>query len=169
MLNNIRYILGDEGNPYGMVFLFLLLAVLDVAGIGLIPLLVHSILSDAAGGEAGRLAGMVFNITDKADMLLIISGFLLLLFSLKTVVMLISNYVIYRFSYNVMHKNRAALIKLVLDSRYEMMSNKSTADIINLLQLHINQSVSNYLIPVLKLVSDLLVAAAIFIFLVLDS
>ena len=168
ILSNIRYILGDTKNPYGMVLIFLLLAVLDVAGVGMVPVLIHSVLSGDAGGEAGRLLGMVFNITDQNDLLLIVSGILLVLFSLKTVVFLWSNYVVYRFSYNVMHKNRAELIDLALDSRYEMMSNKSTADIINLLQLHINQAVSNYLVPFLKLVSDLLVAAGIFLFLVVS-
>ncbi len=168
IFSNIKYILGDTRNPYGMVFIFLLLAVLDVAGVGMVPVLIHSVLSGDAGGETGRLLSMVFNITDQNDLLLIVSGILLVLFSLKTVVFLWSNYAVYRFSYNVMHQNRAELIDLALDSRYEMMSNKSTADIINLLQLHINQAVSNYLVPFLKLVSDLLVAAGIFLFLVVS-
>ena len=67
-----------------------------------------------------------------------------------------------------MHQNRTELISLLLNSRYQTIINKSAADFINLLQLHINQSVSNYLVPALKLISDILVSILILTYLLIS-
>ena len=67
-----------------------------------------------------------------------------------------------------MHKNRVELITLLLGSRYQTIINKSSADFINLLQLHINQSVSGYLVPSLKLIADFLVALLIVSYLLIS-
>ena len=64
-----------------------------------------------------------------------------------------------------MHQNRAELVSLLVNAQYQTIINKSAADFINLLQLHINQSVSNYLIPSLKLASDILVSLLILTYL----
>jgi len=166
ILKNINYIMGGKKKPYGLVFVFLLLAVLDVAGVGVVPLLVHSILVKGTEGGTANFLATYFDATDKNELITIMCCLLLLVFSVKSIVLLVSNYAIFKFSYRVMHKNRAELIDLILDSSFELISNKSTADFINLLQLHINQTVSNYLVPLLRLISDLLVAFAIFLFLI---
>ena len=74
-----------------------------------------------------------------------------------------------KFSYTIMHKNRSDLILLLLNSRYESINKKSAADFINLIQLHINQSVSNYLVPALKIFSDSLVAIFIVTYLFVSN
>ena len=165
MFNNMRIIIGGYANPFLIILLFIKLAILDVLGVGLVPILVESAI--VSGGEhlkLGWFERLLPNIPGY-EPFEILAGFVTLLFVLKSMLYVLANYLIYKFSYNVMHENRVELISLILKSKYQTIMRKSAADFINLLQLHINQAVSNYLIPCLKLVSDIIVCIFIMTYL----
>jgi ATP-binding cassette, subfamily B, bacterial PglK len=165
VIEKITKIVGCHANPYLIVFIFLVLAVLDVIGISLVPILLESAVIENTERESQNWLITYLPIFDDYEATWVFPLIVMLLFFIKSIVYVLSNYLIYRFSYSVMHQNRVELISLLLNSRYQTIINKSAADFINLLQLHINQSVSNYLVPALKLISDILVAVLILTYL----
>lgn len=168
MLKNIKNIVGSHGSPYLIILIFLLLAVLDVLGIGMVPVLIKTVLAGESS-EIGEVINGIFPAkTIDEDVIWVLSVVIVLIFTAKSMIYILSNYLINKFSYSVMHNNRYELISLLLNSRYESISNKSAADFINLIQLHINQTVSNYLVPSLKIFSDLLVAIFIVTYLLIS-
>ena len=158
---NVKGIIGVHSNPYSIILIFIVLAALDVLGIGMVPLLIESaVATNSESISQSWLEGIIPSIPGYSQ-IEILSIMVVLLFIMKAVIFLFSNYLINKFSYGVMHQNRAELVSLLVNAQYQTIMNKSAADFINLLQLHINQSVSNYLIPALKLGSDILVSLVI--------
>ena len=167
MIKNIQSIIGGYSNPYFIILIFIVLAVLDVLGIGMVPLLIESaVATNSESTSQNWLEGLI-PIVPGYSQIEILSFMVVFLFFIKFVVYIYSNYLINKFSYGVMHQNRTELVSLLINAQYQTIINKSAADFINLLQLHINQSVSNYLIPSLKLVSDILVCLLILAYLLI--
>ena len=167
MIKNIQTIIGGYSNPYYIILIFILLAVLDVLGIGMVPLLIESALATNSENTSQNWFEGLIPVIPGYSQIEILSFMVVLLFFIKSVVYIYSNYLINKFSYGVMHQNRSELVSLLVNAQYQTIINKSAADFINLLQLHINQSVSNYLIPSLKLVSDILVSLLILAYLLI--
>ena len=167
MIKNIQGIIGGYSNPYFIILIFIMLAVLDVLGIGMVPLLIESALATNFENTSQNWLEGLIPIVPGYSQTAVLSAIVLILFLIKSVVFIFSNYLIFKFSYGVMHQNRAELVSLLVKAKYQAIINKSAADFINLLQLHINQSVSNYLIPSLKLVSDILVSLFILTYLLI--
>ncbi len=165
MIKNIQNIIGGYSNPYFIILIFVVLAVLDVLGIGMVPLLIEAALTKNSDDTSQNLLEVLLPNVPGYNQIEVLSVIVALLFFTKSLVFIFSNYLIFKFSYGVMHQNRAELVSLLVNAKYEKVMNKSAADFINLLQLHINQSVSNYLIPSLKLVSDILVSLLILTYL----
>ncbi len=167
MIKNIQTIIGGYSNPYFIILVFIVLAILDVLGIGMVPLLIESaVATNSESTSQNWLEGLI-PIVPGYSQIEILSFMVVFLFFIKFVVYIYSNYLINKFSYGVMHQNRTELVSLLINAQYQTIINKSAADFINLLQLHINQSVSNYLIPSLKLVSDILVCLLILAYLLI--
>tara|TARA_B100001063_G_scaffold246603_1_gene286528 strand:- start:1336 stop:3054 length:1719 start_codon:yes stop_codon:yes gene_type:complete len=167
MIKNIQTIIGGYSNPYFIILIFIVLAALDVLGIGMVPLLIESaVATNSESTSQNWLEGLI-PIVPGYSQIEILSFIVVFLFFIKSVVYIYSNYLINKFSYGVMHQNRTELVSLLINAQYQTIINKSAADFINLLQLHINQSVSNYLIPSLKLVSDILVCLLILAYLLI--
>tara|TARA_B100001093_G_scaffold512934_2_gene583805 strand:+ start:6560 stop:8278 length:1719 start_codon:yes stop_codon:yes gene_type:complete len=165
MIKNIQNIIGGYSNPYFIILIFIMLAVLDVLGIGTVPLLIKfAIGENSENADQNWVEGLI-PIVEGYSQIEVLSALVVLLFFIKSVLFIYSNYLIFNFSYGVMHQNRAELVSLLVKAKYQSIMNRSAADFINLLQLHINQSVSNYLIPALKLVSDILVSLFILTYL----
>lgn len=167
MIKNLQSIIGGYSNPYYIILIFILLAALDVLGIGIVPLLIESAVATDSEGISQKWLDELVPVVSGFSQIEVLSVIVVLLFFIKSVVYMFSNYLINRFSYGVMHQNRAELVSLLVDAQYQTIINKSAADFINLLQLHINQSVSNYLIPSLKLASDILVSLLILTYLLI--
>lgn len=165
MIKNLQSIIGGYSNPYYIILIFILLAALDVLGIGIVPLLIESALVKDSESISQNWLDELVPVIPGYSQIEVLSVIVVLLFFIKSVVYIFSNYLINKFSYGVMHQNRAELVSLLLNAQYQTIINKSAADFINLLQLHINQSVSNYLIPSLKLASDILVSLLILTYL----
>lgn len=165
MIKNIQSLIGGHSNPYFIILLFIILAVLDVLGIGMVPLLIKFALEKNSENLGQNWAEELIPIVQGYSQIEVLSGLVVLLFFIKSVLFIFSNFLIFNFSYGVMHQNRAELVSLLVKAKYQAIMNRSAADFINLLQLHINQSVSNYLIPSLKLVSDILVSLFILTYL----
>jgi ATP-binding cassette, subfamily B, bacterial PglK len=169
LLKNIKIIVGNHGSPYIIILIFLVLAFLDVLGISMVPILIKTVLAEESSEMVDLINSLLPTSIMGDDIVWVLSVIIILIFSVKSVIYILSNYMINKFSYTVMHKNRYDLISLLLNSRYESINNKSAADFINLIQLHINQTVSNYLVPALKIFSDLLVAIFIVIYLLISN
>lgn len=169
LLKNIKFIVGKHGSPYFIILIFLVLAFLDVLGIGMVPILITTVLAEETSEMVDGISSLLPTSIMGDDILWLLSGIIILIFSIKSVIYILSNYMINKFSYTIMHKNRSDLILLLLNSRYESINKKSAADFINLIQLHINQSVSNYLVPALKIFSDSLVAIFIVTYLFVSN
>ncbi|MDA9244096.1 ABC transporter ATP-binding protein/permease [Amylibacter sp.] len=166
---NIKIIVGKNGSPYLIILIFLLLALLDVLGISMVPVLIGTVLAEEPSETVDLINSLLPTSIMGDDIVWVFSVIIVLIFSAKSLIYIMSNYMINKFSYTVMHKNRHDLISLLLNSRYESINNKSAADFINLIQLHINQTVSNYLVPALKIFSDTLVAIFIIIYLLISN
>ena len=160
MIKNVQRLIAGYSNPFHIVLIFIVLAGLDVLGISAVPLLIEV----AMGGRKDTFD--VSFLSAGEDQVVLLSGFILFLFFLKFSIFILANFMVHKFSYGVMHHNRSELISLLVNTKYQSVYNKSAAEFINLLQLHINQSVSNYLIPALKIASDIIVAFFILSYLI---
>ncbi len=167
MIKNLQSIIGGYSNPYYIILIFIILAVLDVLGIGIVPLLIESAVTTDSESISQNWLDELIPVIPGYSQIEVLSVMVVLLFFIKSLVYIFSNYLINKFSYGVMHQNRAELVYLLVNAQYQTIINKSAADFINLLQLHINQSVSNYLIPSLKLASDILVSLLILTYLLI--
>ena len=92
MIKNIQGIIGGHSNPYFIIFIFIMLAVLDVLGIGMVPLLIESALVTNSENTSKNWLDGLLPIVPGYSQIQVLSVIVLLLFSIKSVVFIFSNY-----------------------------------------------------------------------------
>ncbi len=162
-LSEVLFIIGDYKNklPY-MVLLFLVLSVLDVVSLGLVaPYL--ALLNDSKIPVFDQLLfveNYIFLPTTKDDKLIVFGVLLLILFLLKTFFIYYINKKILLFSAENMIKIRTFLMRNYQLIPYSEYLQRNSAEFTNNI-LSLTNSLNSVLAALLKIMSDLIVGAAL--------
>ena len=97
MIKNIQTIIGRYSNPYFIILVFIGLAILDVLGIGMVPLLIESAMAtNSESANQNWLEGLI-PIVPGYSQIEILSFMVVFLFFIKFVVFIYSNYLINKY------------------------------------------------------------------------
>jgi ATP-binding cassette, subfamily B, bacterial PglK len=166
-LKEMLYLLGSERQKVLFIIpLFVLSSILDVVGIGLIAPYVTVILAPetTAGQEFFRFVSW-FNLpTERESLLVIFSFFLLFIFFVKTVMIIIINWVIFNFGHQQQVRLRNYLMRSYQNLPYEKFLRRNSSEYM-LAITAFTGSFSTVLQTVLKTISEGFVAIVLLIML----
>ena len=149
-----------------MVVLFLVSSIFDLAGIGLIAPYVSLVIDPLAlDGTLGQIVDY-FNLPREQHALLIIIGFLLVgIFLIKSVFSILANYIIIRFGQFRQQKLRSFLMLAYQSMPYTEYLRRNSSEYINSIQMLTMQYAVSVLTPLMRMLSDGVVAVVILVFL----
>lgn len=170
-LKEIVTLLGkDKKRLPGMILLFLLLSVLDLAGIAMIGPYIGMLSDEAfAIGAIEKVNSLVPSLVDRGNILIFVGFMIVLVFLFKTVIATIVNYVITQFSVDQQTRLRAELMQKYQSLPYEKYLNRNTSDYINNIQILVNHYSKGVIANALKMASDGIVALVIITFLLISN
>lgn len=163
----ILYLLGDDKKKVVlMIPLFILSSLLDLVGIGLIAPYVGVILTP--DNYAGILVYNFFEFlglsTDRNYLITIFSIFLLIIFLIKTIVIVLINWIIFNFGHQQQVRLRNYLMKSYQGLSYERFLRRNSSEYI-LAITSFTGSFSTVIQTGLKTISELLVGLVLFLML----
>ena len=160
----------DKRRLPGIIFLFLVASVLDLAGIGLIgPYVAMIATPDATNDVISKLSLWINIPTKHYDLMLIMGGVLTGVFLVKAVTTIWINYVITRFSEDQQIRIRSLLMKNYMSLPYVDYLNRNSSEYIHSTQTLVGHYAGGVVNTMLKTLSDSIVAVVIIIFLVLTN
>jgi len=160
-----------EGDPYKLLIIFILMlisAVLEVAGIGMIPAFV-SIVATPEMVLEHDLAKPIINylgISNSRDLLIWGSVFLVSIFIVKSLYIIIFNYFESYYIYNRKFNIGKRLMTLYMHAPYTFHLNRNSSELLRNITNEVNMYI-NSLLDVLKLSREAVMAISILIFLVI--
>ena len=92
MIKNIQSIIGGYSNPYFIILIFIVLAALDVLGIGIIPLLIESSVTTNSESISQHWFDGLIPIFPGYSKTEVLSAMVIILFFVKSAVYIFSNY-----------------------------------------------------------------------------
>ncbi|MBT5269827.1 MAG: ABC transporter ATP-binding protein [Candidatus Marinimicrobia bacterium] len=166
-LHEILTLLGkDKTRVPGMLLLFLLVSMLDIAGIGLIGPYVTLVINPEIAKESVTGIGTWLQLPiNHDDLLIYMSFFLLAVFLIKAVAAIWVNYIIIRFSVDQQVRLRAFLMNAYQNLSYTDYLSRNSAEYIHSTQSLVNQYASNIITSGMRTLSDGIVACAILVLL----
>ena len=171
-INKILYILGNSSKKiYGLVVLFLLSSILDLAGIGLIAPYIALII-DPQSFQQSELHRIVvdFGLNTELNQLVIVFGEMLVaIFFLKFLTTIYINYKIMDFCYKEGVNVRSKLMKRYQNLPYESFIKRNSSEYIHTIQSKAVLYSQSILQALLRLISDGVVTIAILLFLFWQS
>lgn len=168
-LNKIFYIL-PKGDPLKFAVLLLLMfvaAVMEVAGLSMIPAFVAIIADPQRVMQIDWLQSVfsILDITSKRDLLLWGSGALVGIFIIKSVYIIAFNYFeahfVYRRQYSISHR----LMRSYMQAPYIFHLQKNTAVLLRNITQEINVLINNVIASLLKMTREVVMALGILVFL----
>jgi len=166
--HEIFYLLGEDRNKlFLLVVLFLLSALLDVAGIGLIAPYVSLVVNpDSLNDESFRDVLVILSIPlDQKKILIVLSVGIFLIFLFKAIAAIYITKRIIRFSQQQPIRLRALLMNAYQNMRYEDYLLKNSADYIHTTQTLVGQYANRIVLVGLKAFSDGIVSLIILVML----
>ncbi len=166
-LKEIIYILGkDKSKTPLMLMFFVLISMLEVVGIGLIAPYVALIIDQSAPIEKFSWVFNILGLDGNYQLAVILLGCLLLIiFIIKAVSSIWINKIIVFFSQNQQVKLRSYLMHAYQNISYEEYLHRNSSEYIRNIQETTGQFSGGVLLPLLRLVSDSIVAIFIIILL----
>ena len=159
----------DKERLPSLLFLFLFVSLLDLAGIGLIGPYIAMITSpEAADGIAIKLGSWVDLPADTSELLILMGLVLIVIFFVKAVLTIWINYVIARFSQGQQVRLRSLLMKHYMSMSYTEYIGRNSSEYIHRIQTQVGEY-AGAVQMMLKTISDMLVALVILLFLVWTS
>jgi ATP-binding cassette, subfamily B, bacterial PglK len=162
-IKEVKTLLGSQAKALPLIiFLFLFLAVVELASIGLMAPYVAFIANpEVSGGSLGAVIN-VFKIFVEADMLLPVIGIcLFILYTIKSLSGIFISYYIVNFSMRQQTFLRERVMKAHQSIKYEKYLSLNSADFLYDMQILIPRFSDNVLFFGLKAISSLFVAIAI--------
>jgi ATP-binding cassette, subfamily B, bacterial PglK len=166
-LHEILTLLGrDKKRLPGLLLLFLVVSMLDLAGLGLIGPYI-SILSDPSIGDdiAYKVRNLVELPTDANQRMILMGCILLGIFSVKAVAAIWINYIIIRFGLDQEIRLRKLLMRAYQSLDYNTFLNRNSAEYIFSTQTLVGRYAGTVVVNGMKLCSDGIVAMSILCFL----
>ncbi len=162
------YLLGkDRKKLKYLIILFFGISLLDLVGLGLVAPYIALII-DPDSASAGFFSNIVIlaNLPQDKNTLIIFFGMaLIIVFSVKTVIIIFVNYIVTRFSQNQQARLRSTLMKAYQGLSYVNFTQRNSAEYVYNIQ-NLSEQFSNQVVLIgLRLISDIVVATAIIILL----
>ncbi len=166
-LDEILTLLGSEKKRLpGILLLFLLSSLLDLAGIGLIGPYVSMVASPGNADDVISRNIDMFGIVGDSDRLLVIMGlFLVGVFLVKAIVAIWINYVIVRFDADQQIRLRSVLMSSYMSMPYAEYLGRNSSDCIHSTQTMVAHYANGVVNTLLRVLSDSIVAIAILVLL----
>lgn len=148
--------MGNDRKRLPFLFLFFLgTSVIDIAGIGLVGPYIALVIDP----EAYKKLPVVFDfagnvVADREPIILIMGIGLVLLFALKTLVAILMNRTIFRFSHGRAAQLRIELMRTYVAMPYERYFDKNSAQMLQTAQDYVAQFIEQAVIPTLRFVSE---------------
>ena len=161
-IKKLFFLLGDQQRklPF-LVFLFICISILELAGIGLIGPYVSIIISpDSLEGSIGNIINYLGLPTEKEELLILLGFILIGIFLVKAVSAILINYLIIRFAARLQVKLRSSLMQAYQAMPYAHYLSRNSSEFIYSIQVLAGKAQA-VTISALKLLSDLLVIIAI--------
>jgi ATP-binding cassette, subfamily B, bacterial PglK len=162
-IREIIYLIGDDKKKLpAMILLFLWLSILDLIGVGLIG--PYATLVIDSGASDGILATVIetIGLPREKESLLIMMGFILVgIFFLKTVSAVWVNNKIIRFSLSQQVRLRSFLMQSYQNMPYIDFLQRNSSEYILSIQQYTQQYSNQVLMPLLRILSDAIVALVI--------
>ena len=166
-LKELLYLLGaDKRKLLFIIPLFIFSSLLDVIGIGLIVPYVSLIVNpESITNGDYQIVLDLFSLPSKADDLLVITSVVLLIvFLLKTIFIIIINWIIFSFGYGQMVRIRSLLMASYQNMPYDKFLHRNSSEYI-LAVTGLTGSFATTLQAILKAISEAIVAMAILVML----
>ncbi len=162
------YLLGkDRKKLKYLIILFFGISLLDLVGLGLVAPYIALII-DPDSASTGFFSNIVIlaNLPQDKNTLIIFFGMaLIIVFSVKTVIIIFVNYIVTRFSQNQQARLRSTLMKAYQGLSYVNFTQRNSAEYVYNIQ-NLSEQFSNQVVLIgLRLISDIVVATAIIILL----
>ncbi|MEX0686770.1 MAG: ABC transporter ATP-binding protein [Balneolales bacterium] len=160
-----------KGDLLKLIFLFfmmLLASILEVAGIGIIPLFV-SMLADpnqVLGFEILQVFYKIFSIEDSEDLLIVGSFLLILIFIIKNTYITYFKYIQSKFVWNRFKIISSTLFKKYMNAPYEFHLNRNSSELLRNVTQEAQHLVKFVMVPLLNISMEVVVVIGILMFLV---
>lgn len=166
-LKKILYILDEGGKKIPiMLIMFLMSSLLDLVGIGMIAPYIALILDPSSMNEVSVYLHWFVDSSNKTDSLLIvISLILIMVFLVKTIVVILINKMIIDFSQNQEVSLRSFLINSYMFFPYTEYLKRNSSEYIYSIHSLAGHFSSQILLPLLKTISDAITVVFILVFL----
>ncbi len=167
-LKKVFLLVGEDKRklPF-LLFLFLSSSLLDIIGVGLIGPFVMLIANPESLDNVAAWQSFThfLGIEQRSESLLFLSGVILVAFYLKACVAYNVEKAIFKFSQNTQRRLIKTFLDIYLHAPYEFHLKRNSADIQNVVSTHTDSFAKLSLIPLLRLISNLTIVAALLILL----
>lgn len=167
-LKEILHLLGSERKRLpGLFSFFLIISVFDVAGLGLIGPYIAVVADPGMAQEAAASLPNWLQLPadDPYALLMLMSGALLMVFTLKTIGVIWVNYLIVRFSVDQQVRLRTHLMQSYQSLPYVDYLKRNSSEYIHSMEVLVGSFTNSVLISGMKSIGDSVVALAILAFL----
>jgi ATP-binding cassette, subfamily B, bacterial PglK len=167
----ILYLLGEDKKKLPLlIFLFICVSILDLAGLGLIGPYVAMIMDPNLMGGLIEKISLTFGLPNNRNYLLITIGILLsFIFLLKAISAIYINYRIISFSQNQQVRLRSHLIQVYQSLPYTEYISRNSSEYLFSIQSLVAQFTNQVVLTSLRTASDIIVATVIISFLAINN
>lgn len=167
-MREIAYILGDDKKKLPLlIILFLIAGVVDVLGLGIaVPFVAYLINPETASYASNfTFIDLTNSEASQNEILFMLSLFMFIAFLLKAIVGISTQYFIINYSNQKMKELRSFLMRAYLGMSYERIIQRNSSEYIYAMQSLTAIYANRVLLPMLRVVSDIIVCLFIFTFL----
>ena len=164
----ILYLLGDDRKKIRyLIILFFGISLFDLVGLGLIAPYISLIINPdfISEGLFGNFISRFGFLKDQNSMVVFFGICLVIIFSIKTTVIIFVNYLVTRFSQNQQARLRTTLMKSYQKLSYVDFTQRNSADFVYNIQSLCEQFSNQVVLTSLRMVSDIIVGSAIILLL----
>lgn len=161
---------GSYRNIYFLGFIFMVISVFEMAGLSLVVTYVSIITNKSSLESMVNWTYVNFGLALEDNELIIYTGFLLVfIFSVKTVIILISNSKVINFTQNQQRLLQLSLLKTYQKMDYSAYVKRNSSEYIYNIQTLVHQYVESVLLPIIRVLSDGIIGISIIIFLAFSN
>ena len=174
MLENFKKVLyilpkGDKLRLAGLLFMMMVVAVLEVAGIGMIPAFVSIVADPQMVLNHDRVGSLMnfFGIETSRELLLLGGVALVIIFILKNAFIALFYYVEARYAYSRFYKTSHRLMRSYMQAPYTFHLQRNTAELLRNSSQEVRLMIQQVVKPTLELIKESVIGLSIIVFLLI--
>ena len=169
--NKIIFLLqGSYRKIYILGFVFLIISVFEMIGLSLVVTYVSIITSKSSLENLISWIYVNLNLTVKEDELVVYTGIILVIvFSIKTIIILISNSKVINFTQEQQRSLQLALLDVYQKMNFSTYVKRNSSEYVFNIQTLVHQYVESVLLPIIRVLSDGIIGISIILFLAFSN